>query len=132
MALLTRDDIFNADDRKSEVVNVPEWGGEVMVRTLSGKERDQYEAGTIKTNKQGKQEQNFENFRARLIALCVVDEKGVRLFSERDVAALGNKSAAALQRVYDKCQELNAISDADVEELTADFSETQEESSTSD
>lgn len=130
MAILTRDAILNADDRKLVEVSVPEWGGSVMVRTLSGKERDEYESGTIKL-KNGKQEQDFENFRARLVALCLVDEKGVRVFNTKDVAALGNKSAAALQRVFNECQDLNAFSDKDLEELTEDFGDTPGESSTS-
>lgn len=130
MALLTRDEILSADDRKTEEVEVPEWGGSVLVRTLSGKERDAYESGTI-TVKSGKQVENFENLRARLVALCLVDEKGVRLFSAKDVTSLGNKSAAALQRVYNKCQELNAVTDKDVEELTENFDESPDESSTS-
>lgn len=131
MALLTRDEILSAEDRKTEEVEVPEWGGSVLVRTLSGRERDAYESGTI-TVKGGKQIENFENLRARLVALCLVDEKGVRLFNTKDVTSLGNKSAAALQRVYNKCQELNAVTDKDVEELTENFDETLDESSTSD
>jgi hypothetical protein len=131
MALLTRDEILNADDRKLEEVHVPEWGGSVMVRTLSGKERDEYESGIVSV-KDGKSVQNYENIRARLVALCVVDDKGTRLFNKSDVTALGNKSVAALQRVFNKCQELNAISDDDVEELVEDFSNGPGESSTSD
>lgn len=131
MTILSREEILSADDRKLEEVEVPEWGGSVMVRTLSGKERDEYESGTIKI-KNGKQEQDFENFRARLVALCIVDEKGVRLFNSKDVTTLGNKSAAALQRVFDKCQALNAISDQDVVDLSEDFGSTPEENSTSD
>lgn len=125
MALLSRDDILNADDRKLEEVQVPEWGGSVMIRTLSGKERDEYESGTLSV-KNGKQVENFENFRARLVALCLVDEKGKRLFTARDIVTLGNKSAAALQRVYNKCQELNAVSDEDVESLVEDFDKPQD------
>lgn len=130
MALLSRDEILSAEDRKTVEVEVPEWGGSVLVRTLSGKERDAYESGTISI-KNGKQVEDFDNLRARLVALCLVDEKGVRLFTAKDVTSLGNKSAAALQRVYNKCQELNAVSDKDVEELTENFDESPDESSTS-
>lgn len=123
MALLTKDQILAADDRKKERVEVPEWGGEVIVRSLTGKERDDFEASMISVKK-GKREDNLENFRARLVALCVVNEKGERLFvSRHDIAMLGQKSAAALERVYSKAQELNAFSESDVEELTEDFDE---------
>ncbi len=131
MAILSREEILNANDRQLVEVPVKEWGGSVIVRGLSGKERDEYEASIISV-KDGKAVQNYENARARLVALCVVDEKGTRLFNKSDITALGNKSVAALQRVFNKCQELNAISDDDVEELVEDFSDGPDESSTSD
>ncbi|AEV52072.1 hypothetical protein [Rhodococcus phage REQ1] len=131
MALLSKNDILSVDDRKTVRVSVPEWGGEVLVRTLSGRERDEFEASTVKTNK-GKQEQNFENFRARFVALCVVDEKGERLFATRaEVSMLGNKSVAALQRVFNEAQKLNGMTEADVEELTESFEQDPDEASTS-
>ena len=132
MALLSKDDIFAVNDRKTEEVNVPEWGGSVLVRTLSGRERDEFEASTVKTNK-GKQEQNYDNFRARFVALCVVDESGKRLFTSRaEIQMLGNKSVAALQRVFNKAQELNGMTEQDVEDLTESFEEAPDGASTSD
>ena len=132
MSLLSRDDILNKDDRKTEEVHVPEWGGSVLVRSLSGRERDEFEASTVKI-KQGKQEQNYDNFRARFVALCVVDESGQRLFKTRqEVQMLGNKSVAALQRVFNKAQELNGMSEQDVEDLTESFDEGPDEDSISD
>lgn len=132
MALLSKDQILNADDRKTEEVNVPEWGGSVLVRSLSGRERDEFESSSVET-RGGKQSVNQENFRARLVALCVVDEHGQRLFkSKGEVAMLGNKSVAALQRIFNKCQELNGFSEEDVEELTEGFDEDPDEPSTSD
>lgn len=131
MALLTKQEIFDADDRETREVEVPEWGGEVLVRSLSGKERDEFEVA-IANVKSKKGEQNLENVRARLVSMCIVDERGTRLFSDRDITTLGNKSVKALQRVYNVCQEMNALSDEDVEELTEDFEETPEESSPSD
>lgn len=130
MALLTREQILNADDRKTQVVEVPEWGGSVMIRTLSGKERDRFEA-SLQVTRGSKTKQNYDNFRARLISLCVVNESGERTFSDADIALLGEKSVAALQRVFNACNELNGLSDADVEELTQGFDEGATEDSTS-
>lgn len=132
MALLTKEAILAADDRKTEEVPVPEWGGSVMIRTLSGRERDEFESSTIKV-RGGKREENFANFRARLVSLCMVDETGQRLFKTRaEIDMLGNKSVAALQRVFNKAQELNGMSEQDVEELTEGFGETPAELSDSD
>lgn len=131
MAILGRDAILNADDRKTKVVPVPEWGGEVLIRSLSGKERDEFEASLVE-QKGNKQKQNVANFRARLLSLCIVNEKMERLFIPADIPALGNKSVAALQRVFNACNELNGLSEQDVEELTQDFETAAPEDSTSD
>jgi hypothetical protein len=130
MALLSKHDIMTVDDLKVEEVSVPEWGGSVLVRTLTARERDEFESSTV-DKKSGKP--NLENFRAKLVGLCLVDENGKRLFESRaDIAMLGNKSVAALQRVFNKAQELNGFSEEDVEELTEDFDEDPDEQSTSD
>lgn len=131
MALLSKDAILSADDRRYAEVNVPEWGGSVRLRSLSGTERDRFEASFQETKGKAAKD-NMENFRARLVALCAVDEEGKLLFSNRqEVILLGNKSVAALQRLFDKCNEMNGISEQDVEELTEDFDEAPAESSTS-
>ena len=44
-----------------------------------------------------------------------MDEKGDRLFTDKDVAQLGAKSAAALDRVFRAAQKLNALGDAAIE-----------------
>ena len=114
---LTREQILNADDLPTEVVNVPQWGGSVLIRTLSGAERDAFEASILRSNKKGKQDMNMENLRARLVALCIVDEQGNRLFNKDDIQALGKKSALALALVFTAAQELNGMGPKDVEEL---------------
>jgi hypothetical protein len=49
MALLSRDDILNADDLTIETIAVPEWGGEVNVKTLTGAEKDKWETARVGT-----------------------------------------------------------------------------------
>lgn len=110
MALLTKQQILAAQDLATETVAVPEWGGEVVVATLSRADYDAYEDSLSKRVGR-KVESNLQNFTARLCALCVVDAAGKRLFDEADVAALGAKSSAALQRVYDVALRLNRPAD---------------------
>jgi hypothetical protein len=123
LRLLTRDDILGAVDRATEVVAVPEWGGAVTVKALSGTERDTYEAGmvTYRANGKGGMEVaglNSGNVRARLVALSIVGSDGAPLFSEKDVLDLGDKSASALDRVFEAARRLSRITNADVEALT--------------
>lgn len=114
--LLSRDAILAANDTQREEVQVPEWGGAVLVKSLTGKERDAFEAGIVE-QKGKKTSVNMKNIRAKLVVLACVDESGQRLFGDGDVEALGNKSAAALERVFKVAQRLSGLTDEDVEEL---------------
>lgn len=131
MTILTREQILQANDIITETVSVPEWGGEVLVRGLSGSERDGFEDATLE--QKGKSRRvNLANVRARLCALSIVDENGKRMFSDEDVRALGRKSAAALDRVFSAAQRLSGLSDEDVEELAKNSGGGQSEDSGSD
>ena len=112
MAILTKDAILGAQDLKKETVKVPEWGGEVLMSTMTGAARDEWERSLAGDGKKF----NIANVSARLISYCAVNEKGERLFSEGDAEALGRKSAKALKRLSMVAQRLNALTDADLEE----------------
>lgn len=131
MALLSREQILSADDLKTLDVHVPEWGGDVRLRALTGEERDKFEA-SFTVQRGGKTKQNVANFRARLVSMCIVNERGERMFNPADINALGRKSVSALQRVFNACNEMNGLSEEDVEELTEGFGEEATEASTSD
>lgn len=114
--LLTREQILAAADLQFEEVKVPEWGGKVRVRGMTGAERDTWEASLIDGRGDNKRD-NRRLIRATLVSLTVVDETGQRLFTEDDVLKLGDKAARSLQRVYNVAQRLSRVSEADVEEL---------------
>lgn len=109
--LLTREAILSASDLKAEVVDVKEWGGSVRVATMTGAARDAWEQSLVKGGKA-----TLENVRANLVSATVVDEKDKPLFTAADVAELGRKSAAALDRVCKVAQKLNRLTDSDLED----------------
>lgn len=114
MDCLTKEQILAAKDTRTEIVSVPEWGGHVCVRVMSGAERDAWEASIVGAT--GNQ-RNLANIRARLVALTACDGEGHRLFSDADVVELGKKSAKALDRVFSAAQKINALTDEDIKEL---------------
>ena len=63
-------------------------------------------SGSVESSQQSKTT-NLANVRAKLCAWCVIDENGGRMFSDADVVALGAKSAAALDRIYEVASELS-------------------------
>lgn len=115
--MLNRDDILGADDLARELVAVPEWGGEVNVRCLTGAERDRFEAEML-ADEEDDQRKRFFNLRARLVVLAVCDEHNLPLFMLNDVEALGRKSAKVLDRLFSVAQRLSGMTREDVEALT--------------
>lgn len=119
LKILSADDILKSDDLVTQTVPVPEWGGAVIVRALTGVERDAYESGIFTSGVGITTEYNLQNIRAKLASKTMIDEKGRRLFGDDEVAVLGLKSAAALDRVFSVAQRLSRLTAADVKELTA-------------
>ena len=117
MSILTKDQILKSDDLTTKVVKVPEWGGDVIVTTMSGAGRDQYDSTIYIAGDDGKITTHLDNGRAKLVAATVVDDKGNLLFNVDDVGALGKKSVAALDRVYEVATRLNFLSEKEVQEL---------------
>jgi len=129
MSYLTRQQILDADDLKTEEVNVPEWGGVVVVKAMTGTERDAFEASTVDTRNPEKR--TFENIRAKLVSRTVIDpDTKKRLFTVADIEVLGKKSAAALDRIYTVSSKLSKVSADDVEELLKNSPAVQSDSST--
>jgi len=121
MSALTRSAILAALDIRTERVEIPDWGGHVFVRTMTGTERDAFEAATLKTRGEDI-ERNLENYRARLLTYCLVDETGAPVFvAEDDAKALGEKAIPALQKLFNVATRLNAMTEQDVKELTANL-----------
>jgi len=113
---LSREDILQAKDLVLKEVAVPEWGGTVFVKSMTAKERDAFEASVTEI-RGGKQSVRLENIRAKFAALTICDENGKRLFDEKDIPALAEKSAGALTRVFEAAQKLSGLTDGDIKEM---------------
>lgn len=130
LPIATRDAILAADDAQTEVVAVSEWGLSVIVKALTGEQRDAFEA-SIMRQKDGGETVDTRDMRAKFVARCVVDEKGNRLFTNEDVKVLSRKSARALQRVFDVGARLAGMSKESVASLEGN-SDAQSDASTTD
>lgn len=120
---LTRGQILQAEDLERREVPVPEWGGTLLVRALTGAERGRIEADSLRQNGRGVtfSPQSIETLRAKVVAMAAIDEDGTSLFTLRDVEALAGKSGAVLERLFDVVAEMSGISAGAIEELTANF-----------
>lgn len=107
--MLTRDSILTASDIQTRDVDVPEWGGTVRVRGLSGRARDAFELTLSEPGPDGDRVPSVANVRARLLIRCLVDEAGTRLFADTDAYALGEKAGNVLDRLFDVACELSGL-----------------------
>ena len=119
--LLGRGEILAAEDIDYLTIAVPEWGGDVRIKSLDGEERDELESTTLSMNGSDTKI-NMRNMRAKFAALSIVDDQGKRLFTVADITLLRKKSSSALDRVFAASQKLSKMRDEDVKELTENFS----------
>jgi hypothetical protein len=124
MAILNKEMILGATDIVTESVNVPQWGGDVLVRGMTGKERGVWQQ-SLKTGRGAKADVDLTYVQASLCQLCLVDESGKRLFAYNDVHALAEKSAGALEIVAKVAMRLSGLDDSDMESLKKDSTTTQ-------
>lgn len=111
---LNRDQILESNDLLTESVSVPEWGGDVLVHTMTGADRDAFEDSLFHIGADGKASRDVSNLAVKLLVMTIVDDAGNRLFSPGDIEMLGRKSSAAIQRVYAAASRLNGIGAAAV------------------
>lgn len=119
MALLSKEDIAKktAEGLPRETVEVPEWGGEVLVQGMTGRQRDRFEAGLLE--RRGRHDvTNVDNIRTKVVVQCLIGEDGERLYADHEADELGETAgAAAIERIYKVAARLSGISDDDLEEL---------------
>lgn len=117
--VLDRAALLGAAEKSSlptERVSVPELGGDVIIRGMSGLERDAWETSLI-TGAGKKQKVNTQNIRAKLVTRTLCDENGQRILQDGDEAILGRLRVDVLTKLYEVAQRLSGVSDEDVDEL---------------
>lgn len=100
--VLTAADILAAQDRKRDLVEVPEWGGSVYVQEISAADAER-----LSEEKVGM---------VAFCAMCMVDKDGSPLFTDDQVADLSEKSTKAFRRVMAAVTALNGFVDTEEDE----------------
>lgn len=109
---LTAETILNIDDSILERLTIPEWGGEIYIRTMTGAERDRWDLFSEKEVKKT----GHVNIRARLAVMVACNSKGERIFKDEDAKELSKKSAKALDRIFDAASKINRLNDESIGE----------------
>lgn len=99
--------------RRVESVAVPEWGGTVCIREISISEKDSLEASYDTSNKSGAW---WQDFRAKLLILCICDEQGNRLYQDEELQQVSQLPAGGASRVWEAAATLNKLRKDDQEQ----------------
>jgi hypothetical protein len=109
---LAREEILKPRGLQVEEVQVPEMGGSVFVRVMSGIERDAFEAEVL-----ADPATRMVNIRARLAVRTICDAQGTLIFTPEDAVELGKQAWVGLDRIVTASQRINRLNDAALEEL---------------
>lgn len=113
---LTSADFRKARKYKTQDVFVPELDGFVMMKSLTGKERDAFES-SLRVKKNGKDVVDATNMRAKLVVLCAIDETGNRVWGDADAAWLGDSMSSVISLLYNAASKLSGFTLEDTDEL---------------
>lgn len=117
MSLLGKDALLSAAATlPTERVEVPELGAGsyVVVRGLTGSQRDAFEKGLW--IQKGSKRVMTDNVRAKLLVKCLVDDAGALQYTDAHVSAIGNLRADVLERIFDACRRVSGMTEVDLEE----------------
>jgi hypothetical protein len=120
---LTRDRILAVQDFATEVVDVPEWGGQVLVRELSASEVEKI-GFDMATPDGGIDARKARGIMAQVVAWATIDEGNEPIFTKNDLRELGKKSYPAIQRIASTIMRLSGLSAEEKEEAEAEGAET--------
>jgi hypothetical protein len=120
--MLSRDDLLSSA-LPSEVVDVPEVGGKVTVRGLKASEVDAYQQTMIERDEAGnvRPKLDLHNVRAGLVARCLVDENGERMFTDDEIHLVGDMSGAVVDRLWNVARRLSGMEENQAAALAEGF-----------
>jgi hypothetical protein len=114
MGYLSRNDVLQSEDFETTEVEVPEWGGTLLVRELSAAEIERIGFGGM-DSKGNRDVRAAEGLRMRIITWAAIAEDGSQLFNKGDVEKLATKSGKVVARVFNAIQALSGIAPAEEE-----------------
>ena len=112
--------ILAAEDRKFETVHVPEWGVDIRVYSLTARDKTALQKHILKY------EELPDDYHARIVYMCACDDTGTRIFSEKDIVDLQDKSATAVSRIAEIASRISKLID-EPEALAEKNSETSQD-----
>jgi len=93
MELLTKAIAFASRPRRLARVDIPHWNSYVFVRSLTAKERDDFDVANSEAQAKGQ----LSNITARYAVLCACGPDGKPVFDPDDARQLGDQDGLAVE-----------------------------------
>lgn len=97
---------------KTQTISVPEWGGDVRIGLMSLGDKDSWDMETYTGRSGG----SNAMYRAGLVARCMVDEAGKRLFTNEDAKWIAELDDCSVSPIFDAAYALNGLGKKGVED----------------
>ena len=110
MSILSAAQIAAVQDLKRETLPVPEWGGELLLQELAGRQREQL-LSWLRALPDDDPSALTHGYRERVLAMSLINEDGSLLFPdlEEGIEILGSKSNPSLIRAADAALVLSSL-----------------------
>jgi hypothetical protein len=132
--MLSRDDIANMCDFTTITVDVPEWGGSVLLRSMTVGHHDDLQIRLLRFSGAEASPENgaatsllyrhpelLREVKSRLLSYCLCDARGTLLLNDdAGRAILEQRNPVVIDRLYEAASQLNRLSSADVDEEKKD------------
>lgn len=109
--VLSRALILEAADLRTESVDVPEWGGEVLLRELSAAQMSEFKAKSVAAvdpqTRAVRDGVTLFGLSAWIVSRSAIGEDGKRLFTDADLPRLGEKSDKVIDRLAARVLEMS-------------------------
>lgn len=112
----TKAQILKIKDIEFDELYIPEWKFTVRLRGVTAQERDDYESLLLEM-RDGGASVALSNARAKFICSGLLNEDGSQMFTVREAAALGQKSAKAMERIFHRIRQLSGMTQDEEKEL---------------
>lgn len=128
---LTADDIMGTRDINEEEVFVDEWGGTLIIRSLTSAAHEKLVASCM----EGPPKQrtfNMVGYQSKMVTLCCFTQPypdGGRVFSDAHAPLLAQKSSGPVTRIAQVCQRLSGLDEESVKKIRENLEQTPKEGS---
>ena len=102
---LTKHAILSAADCAPQCVNVPEWGGDIYLRPMSGSARAKFEAIYKRADKSG----DRSGVRGYVLCHTICNADSELLFTESDIEAIEEKNGDVLDRLIEHAMKVSGL-----------------------